>query len=272
MENPVRWDPSELFDSFTISGLGSLRGVHEGLGCLYFYMDDNKPELHSEFVPILSTPADYSTLESQAVTARLDASVRVPCSGIITPDRDGAFIIAPVLYLDEPGGRDIVLMLVSPPTTIRELSIDKTAIEIPTDEATVTLFTGNGELRCLGKISGQGVKAARLVLNRNPGLPVYPAGFNEILCEVDGHGEMFTVWKPVARSFEKCLIVFHPSQVDSSSFEDVAEYLGAPEDDFTGTMKSNVVGDGVGVNYTVSLVLDRGLGRHSSDQVRLTVT
>ncbi len=272
VENPVRWDPSDGRESFTVYGLGRLRGVFKGLGLLYFYITGSKtPGFRSEFVLLQNTPTDYSMIEPQVATLGIDTSVRVPCSGIITPSRIGAFIIAPALKLDVPEGRDVALMLVSPPTAPHEVSIDKTTLDILGEEATVTLSTGNGELRCLGSVSGHAVKAAKLVLNRNPGLPVYPTGgFDETLCELNSPGEMSATWKPIARSFEEFLIVFHPSKIDS--FEEVSEYLGAPEDDFTGTMKNYVVGDGVGVNYTVRLVLDRGLGRHASDQARLTIT
>ncbi len=272
VENPVRWYPSEGHDSFTVYGLGRLRAVLKGLGLLYFYMSASKtPRFHSEFVLLQSTPTDYSMIEPQVATASIDSSVGVPCSGIITPSRIGAFVIAPALKLDVPEGRDVALMLISPSIAAHEVSIDKTTLDIPGDDATLTLSTGNGELCCSGNVSGHGVKAAKLVLNRNPGLPVYPTGgFDETLCELNSPGEMSATWKPIARSFEEFLIVFHPSKIDS--FEEVSEYLGAPEDDFTGTMKNYVVGDGVGVNYTVRLVLDRGLGRHASDQARLTIT
>jgi hypothetical protein len=271
--NPVRWDPSEERDSFTVYGLEHIRGALKGLGLLYFYMTGSKtPVLRSEFVLLQSTPAEYSMIQPQVTMASIDAQAKGPASGIITESRDGTFIIAPSLKLDVPEGRDLALMLVSPIRGIHEVSTDKMTLEVPSDEATVTLSTGSGELRCSGSVSGKGVKGARLVLNRNPRLPVFSLGFDEKLCELNGPGEISAVWKPISRNFEECLLVFHPGQTDYSSFENAAEHLGAPEDDFTGTMENYVVGDGVGVNYAIRLTLDRSLGRHSSDEARLTLT
>jgi hypothetical protein len=44
------------------------------------------------------------------------------------------------------------------------------------------------------------------------------------------------------------------------------------EFDDSGSIGDFVIGDGIGVSYTIRLLLDRGLGRHSSDEARLTVT
>jgi hypothetical protein len=269
VKNPVRWEPSKERDLFTVSGTGNLRGVLAGLGFLYFYEAEDGG-LSSEFSFLQSYPAGYSMIEPQVFTMGLDSSTRVPCSCIIPPDHEGAFIIAPALYLDAPNSQDMVLMLVSPTAPTRELSIDKTTLQIPGEEATVTLFTGEGELRCRGSVSGRGVKSAKLVLSRNPGCPVFPAGYEETLCELRGEGMVFAIWKPVVRSFEECLIVFPPSK--DFSLDQVAEHLGAPDIDFTETMKSYVVADGVGVNYKVRLVLERSMGRSSSDEATVTVT
>jgi hypothetical protein len=275
VKNPVRWEPTKEQDSFTLSGLGNLRGVFAGLGFLYFYEAEGgfHSGLRREFSLLRSYPTPYSMIGPQTVTMGLDASTRVPCSCIIPPDHEGAFIIAPVLYLDAPNGQDMVLMQVSPTGPTRELSVDKTTLEIPGEEATVTLFTGGGELRCRGNVSGHGVKSAKLVLSRNPGCPVFPAGYEETLCELHGEGMIFAIWKPVVRSFEECLIVFAPSKnISFDSFDQVAEHLGAPDIDFTGTMKSYVVADGVGVNYKIRLALERSMGRHSSDEATVTVS
>jgi hypothetical protein len=243
VKNPVRWEPTIERDLFTVSGLGALRGVLAGLGFLYFYEAEDGG-LHSEFSLLQSYPAGYSTVGPQTVTMGLDSSTRVPCSCIIPPDHDGAFIIAPVLYLDTADSQDVVLMLVSPTAPTRELSVDKTTLQIPGEDATVTLFTGGGELRCIGSVSGHGVKSAKLVLSRDPDCPVFPAGYEEILSEFVGLGEVFATWKPVVRSFEECLIVFPPAK--DIDLDKVAEHLGAPEVDFTQTMKSHVVADGRG--------------------------
>ena len=269
VKNPVRWEPSKDRDLFTVSGIGNLRGVLAGLGFLYFYEAEDGG-LHSEFSLLQSYSTPYSVIEPQMITAGIDSSTRVPCSCVIPPDHDGAFIIAPVLYLDAPNSQGIVLMLVSSTAPTRELSVDKTTLRIPGEDATVTLSTEGGELRCIGSVSGHGVKSAKLVLIRNPDCPVFPAGYEETLSEFVGPGEVFATWKPVVRSFEECLIVYPPAK--DIDFDQVAEHLGAPDIDFTQTMKSHVVADGVGVRYKVRLVLAQGLGRHPSDEATLTVT
>ncbi len=282
VKNPVRWDPSETRDSFTVYGLGRIQGVFKGLGLLYFWIQRGAETASwgSQFALLQSTPAEYSMIEPEEATVILDARAKFPCSGVITGTQEG-YIIAPTLKLDVPQGRDLVLMLLSPGTAPHEVSVDKSTLIIPGEDATVTLSTSSGELHCLGTVPGYGFKTARIVLNRNPGLPIYKAGFNQTLCELKGSGQISAVWKPVTRNFEQCVMALHPPILSSYSmtsflppppYNDLAEHLGAPEDGFSGTMGDYVVGDGVGVNYTVRLVLDRGLGRHASDEARLLMS
>src|SRR6266568_9235169 len=80
--------------------------------------------------------------------------------------------------------------------------------------ATVIVTTGNGEVRCQGTFPAQS-KEAKIILNRNPRLPVYRAGFNETLGKLKGRGQMNTIWKPVGRSFEELVLVFDPSTICS---------------------------------------------------------
>jgi hypothetical protein len=189
-----------------------------------------------------------------------------------------SYLKNPIIQLALPEGRDVVLMLLFPDNASREVSVDKAILTVPAEDATVTLSTDNGELRCLGTVTGRGFKAAKIVLNRNPDLPVYKSGFNQTLCELKEPGEISAVWKPVTRSFEQCLMALHPPSLNSFErtnfllpYDDLAEHLGAPEDDYSGTMPDYVIGDGVGVNYSVRLVLDRGPERHPSDEARLTI-
>lgn len=212
-------------------------------------------------------PVEYA-LRSDGVTVNLGKVSRSPCSGIIT-NTDEGYIIAPSLRLDVSEGRDIVLMLLSARTVPLDVSLTKTSLTIPGEEASVTLSVGNGELRCSGIMTGSRFKAARIILDRNPGLPVYTHGFEEQLCE--SKGSIAATWKPVTRNFEDCAIVFHPSKLWDFSFDDLRELLGVPEDN-TMEPENLVIGDGPGTNYTVRLILDRGLGRHSSDEARLLVS
>ena len=114
-------------------------------------------------------------------------------------------------------------------------------------------------------------------MNRNPGLPVYKAGFNEILGKIRGRGRISAVWKPVGRSFEELVLVFDPSTIcsfeaNSLSFDRIPCHLSGREFKDSGSMGDYLIGDGFGVSCTIRLLLDRGLGRHSSDEARLAVT
>ena len=73
-------------------------------------------------------------------------------------------MIAPAFELDVGKGREIVLMLLSPPGKPHNVSVEKTVLAIPGDESTMTLTAESGELRCLGTFSAVS-KGARVVLN-----------------------------------------------------------------------------------------------------------
>ena len=203
-----------------------------------------------------------------------DPTDKFPCTGIVTSNGEG-YMIAPALRLDMGKGHEIVLMLLSPPVRPCNVSVEKTVLSIPGEEATMTLTAESGELRCLGTLS-TGSKGARVILNRNPGLPVYKAGFNETLGKFKGPGQISAVWKPVGRSFEELVLVFDPSAIcsfeaDSLSFDRIPSHLSGREFKDSGSIGDYVIGDGIGVSYAIRLLLDRGLGRHSSDEARLTV-
>lgn len=117
----------------------------------------------------------------------------------------------------------------------------------------------------------------QVILNRNPGPPVAGRGFDEILSEVRGAGIMSVTWKPVSRTFEDLVLAFYPSTVFSDDLytwglDRVARNLGAPDQQDGEKRGDYVIGDGIGVNYTLRLRVDRGLGRHDSDETRLTIT
>jgi len=185
-------------------------------------------------------------------------------------------MIARALKLDMGKGREIVLMLLSPPAKPHNVSVEKTVLAIPREEATMTLTAESGELRCLATFPARS-KGAKVVLNRNPRVPVYKAGFNEILGKLGGRGQISVVWKPVGRSFEDFVLVFHPSSIcffeaNSLSFGKIHTHLMGREFNDSGSIGDFLIGDGIGVSYTIRLLLDRGFGRHSSDEARLTVT
>ena len=271
---PVRWDSSD--HSLTFYGLQNLKSVTGGRGLFCFYQKGRtsaRGGMYGQWIGDFGLsekfPVEYA-LRSDAMTVSLSKIARSPCSGIIT-NTDEGYIIAPSLRLDISEGRDIVLMLLSPRTVPLDLSLTKASLTIPGEEANVTLSVSNGELRCAGSVSGRGVRGARIILDRNPGLPIYTHGFEEKLCQLKGAGVIATNWKPVTRVFEDFVIVFHPTKLWDFSFDDVRELLGVPEDDDMGPADF-VIGDGHGTNYAIRLILDRSLGRHSSDEVRLLVS
>jgi hypothetical protein len=200
----------------------------------------------------------------------LDKAIKFPCTGLITHTDEG-YLIAPALRLDIPDGRDIVLMMFSPRTRPLSISLDKTSLSIMGETASVTLSTGTDGLQCTGTVpSGEFI--ARIILTRNPGLPVYTQGFEEKLCETkESEASISATWKPVTRSFEDSVIAFHPSKMNMFSLDKVSELLGAPEDDDSFPGSDFVVGDGGPVNYSVRLVIDRHLGRHYSDEAKVVL-
>jgi len=199
---------------------------------------------------------------------------KFPCTGIVTSNGEG-YMIAPALKLELGKGREIVLMLLSPSVRPHNISVEKTVLAIPGAEAMMTLTAESGELRCLGTLS-TGSKGGRVILNRNPRLPVYRAGFNEILGKLNGPGQISAVWRPIGRSFEELVLVFDPSTIcsfeaNSLSFDMIPSHLSRREFKDSGSIDDYVIGDGIGVSYTIRLLSNRGLGRHSSDEAKLAV-
>jgi len=276
VKNPVDHRLSNGREYFTFSGIGSLRGVLKGRGILYSWIqgvgEDAFP--NNQFVLSQTTPAQYTAIESGEISIELEAQYRFPCSGIITSTMEG-YIISPAFKLDPVKGQDIVLILLAPRTSPYNVAVDKNVLAIPKDESEVTVTSDGGEVRCSGTISTQS-KTAGIVLNRNPRLPVYRAGFNETLSLIRGGGRISASWKPVTRTFEELAMAFYPSKMNpydpnSAGLDRVANYLGVPALADTRKFGDYVVGDGAGVNYTLRLRIDRGLRRHESDETRLTV-
>jgi hypothetical protein len=218
--------------------------------------------------------AEYSIKEQGQITVEFDPVGNFPCTGIVTSNGEG-YLIAPAIKLDVGKGREIVLMLLSPPARPYNVSAEKTVLAIPGEEATLTLTAESGELRCLGNFLTES-KGAKVILNRNPRLPVYKAGFNETLGKLRGRGQIRAVWKPVGRSFEELVLVFDPSSIcsfeaNSLFFDKIPSHLCGTEFKNGGKTGDYVIGDGIGVSYTIRLFLDRGLRRHSSDEAKLAV-
>ncbi len=277
MKNQVERDQSGGHDCFTVSGIGSLKGVFRGRGLVYSWIQgvDEAFGPNCQFELSQPTQAEYTTKGEGKITVEFDPADKFPCTGIVTSNGEG-YMIAPAIKLDVGKGREIVLVLLSPPARPHNVSVEKNVLTIPDGEATVTVTTGNGEVRCQGTFPAQS-KEAKIILNRNPRLPVYRAGFNETLGKLKGRGQMNTIWKPVGRSFEELVLVFDPSnicslQANSLSLDKIPAHLMAHDSNGIGDKGDYVIGDGIGVSYTIRLLFQRGLGRHSSDKTRLYVT
>jgi hypothetical protein len=201
----------------------------------------------------------------------MDPNVLFPCSGIITEGEEG-YVIAPTVELVSDERHQIVVMFVSPPTATPAVLTEKSVLSVSSEEGVAAVSAENGEIRVSGHVSG-GYKAARIIVNRNPHLAVYREGFNQTFFEVKVPGEISAVWKPVRRNFEPHRLVFDPFKVEYRTIDDLLEHLKfSSDEEALANMGDYVIGDGVGVDYSIRLVLDHGLGRHVSDETRITIT
>jgi hypothetical protein len=284
VKNRIELEQSEGRDVFTVSDIGSLKRALCGRGVLYSWAQPGEEAaLRCQFSLSNSILANVEGNDLEGVRVPFEARWRFPCSGIITRTLEG-FIVAPAIQLEPVKGSSVVLMTISPTRAPHGLSVDKNILAIPNEESTVAVTTGGGQVNCSGTVPVH-AKAAKIVLNRNPGHPVYPSGFNETLSEIKGNGQISGVWKPVARSFEELVVAFSPWDMNSFgsrsfgfpeiarfSFDRIASNLNAFEDEYPPRPGDYVIGEGNGVIYTIRLILDRGLGRHASDETGITVT
>ena len=144
-KNPVRCSSSPDGDSITVYGLGQVERASKGLGLLYFWIvrGGENSGFGSQFALLEGTTLDYSMPEPNMVAVVLNTEAKFPCAGIITGTQEG-YIIAPTVQLRVPQGRDIVLMSLYPDTIPRGVSVNKTTLAIPGEDATVTLSTNGG--------------------------------------------------------------------------------------------------------------------------------
>jgi len=280
VKNPIGYRQSDGREYITVDTFGGLKAAFKGRGIVYSWVQGvgRQAALNCQFVSLQMTQAEYFTDAPGRISLELEAQPRPPCSGIRTSTCEG-YIISPAYKLDPVDGQSIVLLILAPRTTPYNVEVEKSVLTISKDESEVTVTSDGGEVRCSGAISGR-TKTAHIILNRNPELPVYRAGFNQTLSELRGQGEINATWRPVARSFEEHVIAFSPASMDSNRFavglgpldlESIAGYLGAPGIEY-GESDDYVIGDGPGVNYTLRLRIDRGLERHDTDETRLIVT
>jgi len=280
IKNPIGYRESDGREYITVDAVGRLKAAFKGRGILYSWVQGvgRQAALNCQFASTQMTQMEYSSDEPGRISLELEGQPRTPCSGIRTSTAEG-YIISPAYKLDPVDGQSIVLLILAPRTSPYDVEVEKSVLTISKDESEVTVTSDGGEVRCSGAISGQ-TRTAQIILDRNPDLPVYRAGFNQAISELRGRGEINATWRPVTRSFEEHVIAFSPASMDSNRFalgrglfdlESIAGYLGATEIEY-GEFDDYVIGDGPGVSYTLRLRIDRGLGRHDVDETRLTIT
>lgn len=262
IDSEVNWAHSDDSDVVTIYlDPRTVRKTTAGTGVFYFYDEGWSNELSFQ----LETPVSISHGPMQ-LSIIFDLLARFPCTGIVTSSIEG-YLTAPTVKIEVAEGKNIALMLISPRTFPYRITVNKPTLSIP-NEASVTVSSNEDQLQIKGTVSGSKFEAVRLIMNRNPHLPVYRSGYNEELCKLTQPGEINTTWKPVARVFEESLLVFYPSTIGGDDVESLAQSLGAPTDDFK--VPATVIGDGIFTDYKLQLMVEHRF-RTLSDETGLRV-
>lgn len=275
VKSAVERDESGGRDRFVFHDVGTVKKVSIGRGILYSWVQgvDLAAMLLSQFVMLQDAQVEHAQ-ENDQIIVDSQTLPMFPACGIITSGGEG-FVLAPSLKLDVNKGKNMVLMVLSPTTSPRRLSVEKNILNIPKAESTMSISTDGDELHSLGLITGRS-KTTKIIINRNPHLPVYRAGFNETLTTLKGRGRISATWKPVARSFEELVLIFYPSRMiqinpDSLSLAKIPEHLGLSTNPGAQRSEDFVLGDGPGIEYALRLKTGFGLRRSASAQTRLTV-
>ncbi len=264
---PISSGPS---NGFTVSSFAPIRSASKGRGVLSSWADTANRDSWSMQISLFeSVQLAYTESGFLGFTVLLEAGDKFPCAGFVGSDDEG-YLIAPAMRLEAENGKELVLMLISPPALPHRVSAEKTVLNVPDEQGTLRISTSGDSVQCFGTLSSR-FKSARVVLNRNPGLSAYRGGFNQTLFTAKAPSEVNAVWKPVGRAFEEQLLVLDPFSLTSDIYDDLLESLHATEENEMGLRSDYVVGDGIGVSYVLRLIVDRGLGRHFSDETRLTV-
>ena len=275
LKSPIDHRSSGRREYVTVQGIGKLKAAFKGVLTFYSWIEGVAEGgfTRNDFVMSQTSPVEYFDPEGGSVEFEVQFSF--PCSGIVTGAGEG-YIISPAIKIEPVKPPSIVVMLLAPRTAPYVVATETNILAIPNNESAVMVDTNNGELHCSGNILGK-AKSARIIMNRNPGLPFYRAGFNETLSAIKGPGRISADWRPAARSFEELAIAFHASQIqplksDALNFDNLAHHLGVPETSSTRKPEDFIIGDGAGVRYTLRLRLDHGLGRHESHEVPVLVS
>ncbi|HZY47515.1 MAG TPA: hypothetical protein VFE96_06925 [Candidatus Bathyarchaeia archaeon] len=260
----------------TVRGVGGLKAALKGVGILYSELQRHTEDVRfrCRFMLKDATLAEYSIDNSGGISVKLDAQSRFPCSGFVASTGEG-YIVSPAFKLEPINGPGVVMMFLAPRTTPFDVSVEKTVLAIPNYDSVVTVSSEDGEIRCVGTISSR-ARRASIILNRRPGLPAFKTAFDETLSQITAEGHISANWRPVARSFQELIVAFDPwkmfsEDVYSVGLDRILSNLGALDPGEGKPLNDYVLADGSGSNYTLRLTVDHGLGRHRSDEVRVTV-
>jgi hypothetical protein len=267
----VKVEPDSSASSFQISAQGDLRTrkAVQGLGVLYFYWSGGAYSPRQAWNKSLYLPKQTALGVANEPSVNVRFADKFPCCGAVSPEL-GGFLVAPTVKLDVAEGKEIAAMLISPNPTAGRVSIGKQSLSIPADgsEAKI-LLSADGGLNCNGTVHGSNI-SGELLLTRNSNPPISGLAISEELAKVkDSSAEITASWRPVTRTFEELLFVFHPGDVNLGDLDELVEHVGASTETFDETgVAPFVVGDGPEATYTLRLALKR---HHRSDATDETV-
>ena len=263
--------------SATVADTSKLNIATKGEGVFVFQYGPTRSEMvsnwTSRFVMNDEILVDTLNTRSSDGIGKVDLPEPDPCSGFVSSNMEG-FIVGPTILLKFRDRRDIAMMLLTGRKGKPRIELAKTALSISGSkiEAQVFLTVTEG-VDCSGTISGNGFKNARYILTRRPNSRVVKQQYSETLAEKNGPGTLSASWRPVSRAFDDTLAVFRPGEIRSPDLERILQLIGASEDAFLGQKNSSfIIGDGGGTSYTLSLVLERSLGRDMMDETVITLS
>lgn len=277
-EVEIEPDPAQGSSAFHIKAKEGfrVRKAGRGLGVLYFYWTGGvwspRPQWNKSLLIPHTVPVDITDSKTVVPSVRFDFPEKMACSGAVAPEQ-GGFLVAPTIKLDIAEAKDIAAMLISPRSAPGRVSVGRPALSVPHEGSEVKVdLTANGELRCEGTLSGNWL-SAQLLLTRNSNPPITGLELTEEIGELKQPGRLTATWKPVARSFEELLFVYHPADVNLEELDELIDHVGAKTESFdeAGTAPF-VIGDGPEGTYMIKLVLKRHLRSDTWEQTSVTVS
>ncbi len=257
-----------------------IRAVYVGEARLQFMWVSSGKSSHWQFTPTLidQSPAQYSEQnQGQIVSVELGNKL-FPATGIIKPNITGE-IRAPAIHFDVPYASDLWVFLLRTPWYPLKIGFDKSPLSISHDssQAMAELQSGSDNLggdektlKAYVSLHGEGFKKVSLILKRNVG----NIHVDEPLGEITTGMATFN-WKPSVSNFDIALIT--NSTMYLKQFLGFLKYLGAETHESIFSMGSYMpnnflLSDAPAMNYTLSLVGEKGFFMHEKDETKLTLS